>query len=335
MAKPKQIFHFKVDSALLGELGEKLVSTVHVALAELVKNAYDADATHVHLRILPAERGRAPTVVIEDNGVGMTIDQVTKFWMKIGTPNKVLAPVSEEFGRLKTGSKGVGRFAARRLGKKLSLETIAKNPEKSLKAKSHQRTAVEFNWDSFVPGTDVDEIPCSGETETLSAQKSGTRLEISGKEHDEWQVRGYNYLTRQLALLTSNRGITRKGFSPDPGFNVTLEAPNFNEEIIDLRESVVDASWGTVTAHIADDGRAHCELKAKGLPGTRRYSSKNAFVRIVGASLRIGILPASKEEARNPNLLADYVLQTFINEWGGYPSVFQCISGQSIRRARR
>ena len=43
----QETFQFAVDSALLGELGEKLVSTVHVALAELVKNAYDADAKEV------------------------------------------------------------------------------------------------------------------------------------------------------------------------------------------------------------------------------------------------------------------------------------------------
>jgi hypothetical protein len=38
---------FTVDSALLSELGEKLVETPHIALVELVKNAYDADAQHV------------------------------------------------------------------------------------------------------------------------------------------------------------------------------------------------------------------------------------------------------------------------------------------------
>lgn len=46
-----ETFHFAVDSSLLGELGEKLVSTVHVALAELVKNAYDADAREVQVSI--------------------------------------------------------------------------------------------------------------------------------------------------------------------------------------------------------------------------------------------------------------------------------------------
>jgi len=43
--KMSETFLFTVDSALLGELGERLVTSVHIALTELVKNAYDADAT--------------------------------------------------------------------------------------------------------------------------------------------------------------------------------------------------------------------------------------------------------------------------------------------------
>jgi len=41
--KPPPRGHFEVDSALLSEIGEKFVTTPHVALAELVENAYDAD----------------------------------------------------------------------------------------------------------------------------------------------------------------------------------------------------------------------------------------------------------------------------------------------------
>jgi hypothetical protein len=44
---------FTVDSALLAELGEKLVESAHVALVELVKNSYDADATKVTVRFTP------------------------------------------------------------------------------------------------------------------------------------------------------------------------------------------------------------------------------------------------------------------------------------------
>jgi len=70
---------FTVDSALLSELGEKLVETAHIALVELVKNAYDADATEVTVKIIPREDS-GPEIQVIDNGQGMTL----KTWSATG-----------------------------------------------------------------------------------------------------------------------------------------------------------------------------------------------------------------------------------------------------------
>jgi signal transduction histidine kinase len=312
----QETFQFAVDSALLSELGERLVSTVHVALAELVKNAYDADAATVTLSILP-EDGRAPRVIVDDDGLGMTLDQVRRFWMKIGTSNKVLEPHSEKYGRLKTGSKGVGRFACRRLGSNLLLITCARVDGSGSARARWQTTRVEFDWASFKPGIDVESVDCIGETSISSTGKAGTRLEIWGGPYDEWQTRGFNYLQRQLALLASNRGAKRTGFDEDPGFNIHLNAPEFSGTPIDVREEIVRASWGTLTAAVGDDGRAICTLNAKGLGGTKKLVSKQRFKQIAGATLHIGVLPTRKDEARKPELLAEYVLSDLVDQWGG------------------
>src|SRR3982751_194858 len=81
---------FTVDSALLSELGEKLVETAHIALVELVKNAYDADATQTIVKIIPNSslephvtqngsgvvkimgKTAGPEIHVIDNGSGMT-----------------------------------------------------------------------------------------------------------------------------------------------------------------------------------------------------------------------------------------------------------------------
>jgi len=192
----KATFKFAVDSALLSELGEKLVSTVHVALTELIKNAYDADATNVDVSIIPELVG-APRIVVVDNGIGMAVDDVRRFWMKIGTANKIDAPVSKRFGRLKTGSKGIGRFACRRLGANLDLTTCAKIKDNKTGRQSYQTTRINFRWDKFEPGIDVEDVKSSGTIEISSKGKTGTRLEIWGGVQDEWQVRGFNYLQRR------------------------------------------------------------------------------------------------------------------------------------------
>jgi len=312
----KETFMFAVDSALLSELGERLVSTVHVALAELVKNAYDADAHEVHVNILPESSG-APRVVVRDDGIGMTLEEVRGFWMKIGTSNKVTEPTSARFGRLKTGSKGVGRFACRRLGLSLQLTTCAQVRLPKSRPASFQTTRIQFDWGDFKPGVDVEKVECPGDTTVTSSGTPGTTLEIWGGQTDEWQARGFEYLQRQLAVLATNRGASRPGFDEDPGFNVYLEAPGLTEQRVDLREAVIDASWGTLSANVNTDGRAVLTLNAKGLGGTKKFTSKQQFGKIAGASLRVGIMPARKDEARRPAILANYVLTDLINEWGG------------------
>jgi HSP90 family molecular chaperone len=126
-------FLFTVDGALLSELGERLVESAHIALLELVKNAYDADATEVTVKIIPRQSG-GPDIEIADNGVGMTFGQVQSYWMRIATTHKVGEDTSPTYGRPLTGSKGIGRFSCRRLGTRLTLATAARKGLKEPKS---------------------------------------------------------------------------------------------------------------------------------------------------------------------------------------------------------
>ena len=85
------------DSALLRELGEKLVETVYLALAELVKNSYDADADMVKVKFTMGEDGNDEIHII-DYGVGMNFREVKEYWMRIATTNKLEHNVSTRGG---------------------------------------------------------------------------------------------------------------------------------------------------------------------------------------------------------------------------------------------
>ena len=98
---------FSVETRLLRELGERLVKQPEVALVELIKNAYDADAIECQV-----ECG-SRRIRIDDDGLGMTLDRFENAWMRIGTSSKVDTPLSERFDREITGEKGIGRFAVR------------------------------------------------------------------------------------------------------------------------------------------------------------------------------------------------------------------------------
>jgi signal transduction histidine kinase len=313
-------FIFSVDSALLEELGEKLVSSVHVALTELVKNSYDADASLVTLSIFP--ENTSTRIVVDDNGIGMTLEEVKAYWMRIGTGNKVEQPISSKYGRRKTGAKGVGRFACRRLGLNLRLVTTAEISSQSTrntrsKAK-YQTTTVTFNWKEFTPGKSVEDVISIGEARISDAGKTGTRLEIWGAEKNEWTKTGLDYLQRQLGILTTNMGANRAGFDEDAGFNVHLNTPMFEGRVVDLRKDIIDAGWGTVVAHIDSKGYAVCTLAAKGISGQKKIRSKKPrFGEIVGAALTIGVFPNDKAQFRKPEILSKQSAMTIVSDWGG------------------
>ena len=142
----KNKLKFTVDSALLKELGEKLVETVHLALVELVKNSYDADATKVEIEFIKDKNNKLQ-IVVNDNGTGMNFEAIENYWMRIATTNKIDKKVSSVFGRPLTGAKGIGRFCYKRLGNHLTLIT-KKTKKKNLLGKQSkiENTEVEFPW---------------------------------------------------------------------------------------------------------------------------------------------------------------------------------------------
>ena len=217
---------FTVDSQLLGELGERLVTKNHVALSELIKNGYDADATKIIIRFINAgkggTKGKKSEIQLIDDGHGMTFQEVKDYWMRIATPYKIREPISPIFGRKKTGNKGIGRFACRRLAKRLIIESTAKIP----KSKELDWTRVEFDWDRFEPGTILTEIPCDFRTRRLNEGQPGLILKLTDLI-EPWSEAEFNLLRRQVLLLTVVKGIRRKGFREDPGFDIIFEAPEF------------------------------------------------------------------------------------------------------------
>ena len=304
---------FTVDSALLNELGERLVETVHIALLELVKNSYDADATEVQVSFGGADSKKF-SVLVKDNGRGMTFDEVQRYWMRIATTNKVIDPVSALYGRPKSGSKGIGRFSCRRLGNKLQLMTIAESI--STKSTAYEKTEVSFDWTNFKAGTDVTEITCPGQRELLERAATGTTLTITGGDGWEWGVRAYSVLRRQLAVLVANRGTKRKGFKEDPGFDITLSAPNMSEKPRDLRLDLINAGWGTIKAHIQKDGRAYCALTAMDL-GERSIIGQRVYEHLAGVSLEVGIFVSDPEQIRNKSVVSKRTMSEILTEWGG------------------
>lgn len=244
---------FSVDSLLLSELGERLVSKNYIALAELIKNAYDADATKVTVVFQNIEKAPGPSsqIILIDDGHGMTFDQVKSFWMKVATPNKLRNPFSPKYGRPKTGDKGIGRFACRRLAKRLILESTAECGQKG----KREFTKVLFEWKKFKAGLTLTDIPNEYEKKMISTDATGLTIRLVGLS-EPWSTRDLNVLRRQVLGLSLATGAKRKGFNPDPGFEVILEAPEFKSVTGKISEQVMNAGWGRLKGSVSANGTA-------------------------------------------------------------------------------
>jgi len=306
---------FTVDSALLQELGEKLVETVHLALSELVKNAYDADATKVEVVFEIKEDGNTRLKIVDD-GIGMNFEAVQNFWMRIATTNKYTKSTSSFYGRQLTGAKGIGRFSCRRLGRKLTLITKGtRSGDLRGIQENIEESKVVFPWTTFESGKDVTTIVCSGEQTIIEKGQTGTTLIIDDIV-DEWTTRGLNWLKRNLAVLTANRGAKRDGFPDDPGFLILLNAPDFEEGVRDLRSDLINAGWGTLKARLNSKHQAVCEINALGI-GRRTITSDKKFSMLEGTTLEVGIMVEIRSQMRDLSILSKGNLQKILSDWGG------------------
>lgn len=163
---------FNVSSKTARLIGRENISDSNGAIIELVKNAYDADADSVYIKIniifekipdkiiisedkkyfseeeynelisfykqdgdvlikkddLNDEQEDAlsnllfskNSIIILDNGSGMNDKIIKTIWMNIGTSDKEVNAYSKK-GRLKTGAKGIGRFALEKLSQKTTV----------------------------------------------------------------------------------------------------------------------------------------------------------------------------------------------------------------------
>ncbi|ALG68723.1 sensor histidine kinase [Beggiatoa leptomitoformis] len=123
----KKELHWKFDISTFRLLGRELITDRITAIVELVKNAYDANATIVHVRFFNTAK-EGGKIIIEDDGIGMSQDDIENKWMRIGTNTKRVCKFSPEpFRRRVVGEKGIGRFAIDKLGSFCTIKTKKEN----------------------------------------------------------------------------------------------------------------------------------------------------------------------------------------------------------------
>ena len=161
---------FTVDTHLFRELGELLVGRDSTALIELIKNAYDADATDVIVYGEDLDSPEHGYIVVTDNGVGMTADQFTSGFLRVASRLKDQGDRrSVLYRRRYTGVKGIGRLAAHKLARTLDVESIRAD----LSGRSRESLHAVIDWDVIEQYETLDELDSDVVVLTVAEPREG------------------------------------------------------------------------------------------------------------------------------------------------------------------
>lgn len=215
---------FTPRARLIRHLGEDLIPSDRVAITELVKNSYDADANRVLVQIEAA--GPKQSIHVWDDGHGMSLDELLSRWLEIANPNRATRVKSESGKRRVLGAKGLGRFAAGRLGSLIEIHSRRDEQDEVQLAVDWSRfsdddaylTDIPVEWragdpETFAPGSLLNPL----------SKDHGTHIRVSGLRH-EWHQHEVSDL--RIALSRLLHPTPHADLSPHfvPDFEVSVDA---------------------------------------------------------------------------------------------------------------
>lgn len=192
---------FKPRARLLLQLGDQLIKNESIALVELVKNSYDADANIVNIYMENVDDPENGIIIIEDDGYGMSADTVENVWLEPGSDFKTqkikALEVSPKYKRLPIGEKGIGRFGVHKLGNVIEMTT---------KAKNSNEVFVRIDWTNFNNYKYLEEVPITiverANPKIFKNNKTGTNILISDLRK-KWERGIAREVKRSITALAS------------------------------------------------------------------------------------------------------------------------------------
>ncbi|MED5325325.1 MAG: sensor histidine kinase [Pseudomonadota bacterium] len=205
----KEKLKLKIDAHVVRQLGAELISGPEIALLELVKNSFDADAYYCHVDILTnytecidghVYKGK---ITIRDNGHGMSREVINRNWLTISHSEKRHAKTKGKKTKIHernyTGDKGLGRLGSMQLGRLCRIKTHHKPDEDGLE--------VYFDWSHFQHGRTLDSVSIY-ENSIPPKKKTSTEIEVVGlNDLDYWRNdRNLTKLKYKLSSMVSPFG---------------------------------------------------------------------------------------------------------------------------------
>ncbi|MFO2169244.1 ATP-binding protein [Pseudomonas aeruginosa] len=233
---------FRFAPSILVRLGEELVPNLDQAIIELIRNSYDADAKECTVEI-KLDKANGGTIVISDNGSGMTSQQILNNWLVLGGSSKESTKLTPK-GRRTVGDKGLGRLAALRAGS--SVEMVTRHED----SPTDEAYSITIEWSKYDNAKVVEEVGLP--LEKSSRTEPGTTTTLKGIKRTLGKSET-DRLGRSIVLLTSP-------FSGQSDFKVNLIAPDFPELEARVRNGYLDEAEYILRANLRADGSGYAEV---------------------------------------------------------------------------
>lgn len=228
---------FKPRARVLQHLGDQLIGTPRLAIFELVKNAYDADASKVTVTVDGIQTS-PHSISIKDDGMGMSPQTVRDIWLVIAHDHKhqqLQIRQRTPKGRLPLGSKGLGRLSVHKLGNNIEMITrAAREPE----------VVVRIDWNSMISQVYLDDAIFDIEVRhpvKFRGDSTGTFIRISDLREHNWTRGEIRRLYRQITSISTPFGSQHRD-----DFSAILKvpaAPTWIENLPDPAEILRRAPW--------------------------------------------------------------------------------------------
>lgn len=247
---------------IITSIGRELISNQVVALVELIKNAYDADSASAKVSFIGDLLPGKGSVVVEDDGVGMTLADIKNAWFEPATPSKLTRRKTRK-GRRVTGAKGLGRFAAARIARKLEMTSVSR--------KTRRLVSVKFDWGKFDDKRlYLDQVKCEWKEEPVPHGRGpGTILKLE-LLNDSWEDPvAFQRLRGELSRLISP-------LSDPTSFNISLNLPDrFRDYSGDVTApAIVSRPRYMFTGRIESDGSFTAQYQGPDVEGPLRMSER-------------------------------------------------------------
>ena len=263
------------SARLIMQLGEQLIEDELVALLELIKNAYDADANNVDVLIdtntvTPYGKGR---IEIKDDGNGMIPSIVRNSFLRLSTSFKEEEKSSIYYHRRVLGKKGIGRLSFQRLGNYISVETVP-NIERYEKTEllkkedkefinEYSKINIDIDWSEFPIDMDFSDIMATVKYEKDVVASYGTKIVIQGiKNLNFWDMdkkkeeKLKNELLNMMDPFQKNLKEKRKD-----GFSVLLKINDIPYSVKPIEEDLLDELYDSKVTFKFKNWKFHIEVE--------------------------------------------------------------------------